>query len=243
MLSNRHNYQFLISLDADDVTMNTVEMKQYLDDQAGLVYYYGDNKSKVQAINADINKVSEFDILVLMSDDMVPVVEGYDDIIAEHMTRYFNDLSGVLHYDDGRTGKELNTLSIMGYNLYKKWGYIYHPDYTSLWCDNEFQEASEKVGKAIYINQVVIRHVWEKYLHDPLHHRNDKFYDVDHAVFLARKAQGFPSGTVLPLPNPVAPPVSPRPQVLQRPSPSFQPRARTVIKMPTPIKVIRRPSR
>lgn len=196
MLSGLHEYEFVISLDIDDMSMSDPEMLAYMNSKPNLSYYHGNNQNKVQAINADLQgKV--FDILFLISDDMDPIISGFDDIIAQDMIRHFPKLDGVLHYNDGRVGKRLNTLSIMGRLIYEQWGYIYHPDYVSLWCDNEFQSVSEASGKSAYIDKVIVKHDWENFS-DALRKKNEAFYNTDRAVFNMRKAAGFPRESVKP---------------------------------------------
>lgn len=198
-LSNTVDYRFLITADTDDATMNNGEMIEYLSSKQNLSYSFGNSKSKVMAINEGVN-TQEFDILVLISDDMMPIIDGFDKIIADEMLKSFPSYDGCLHFNDGRVGRRLNTLSIMGKALYNYFGYIYHPDYTSLWCDNEFQAVTERESKSVYIDTVIIKHIWEEYHNDPLNKRNEAYYNLDKTVFDARKAANFPKESVLPLP-------------------------------------------
>jgi hypothetical protein len=193
MLSGKHPYQFLVSLDNDDRSMNNTEMHAFLDAKKNVTYCYGNSKSKVEAINANMECGGEFDCLVLISDDMLPQVSGYDDIIATKMNEHFSELDGCLHFNDGRTGSALNTLSIMGKRMYDHFGYIYHNDYKSLWCDNEFHEATQKLKKYVYIDQVIISHGWHDVTgNDHLARRNDALYHRDEQVFRIRQRAGFP---------------------------------------------------
>ena len=193
-LSGNHEMKFLLSFDEDDITMNNPHMRQMLDSFGeGIHYYFGNSQSKIQAVNADMEKAPDFDVLLLASDDMVPVQKGYDDIIAKDMEEHFPDLDGVLHYNDGLRGQQLNTLCIMGKPYYDRFGYIYHPDYTSVFCDNEFTEVSRMLGKAVYIDNIIIHHRWMEQGRDALYQRNeDSFlYYKDNLVFGRRKTNGF----------------------------------------------------
>lgn len=133
-LSGKHDCYFVITMDCDDHTMNNQNIHNFLNSKKNIKYCYGNSKSKVEAINANLEDENDWDILVLLSDDMLPLFHGYDDVIVEEMMKHFPNLDGSIHFNDGRVGRVLNTLSIMGKNLYKEWGYIYHPQYTSLWC-------------------------------------------------------------------------------------------------------------
>ena len=89
---------------------------------------------------------------------------------------------------------------IIGRKRYKKFGYLYHPDYVSLWCDNEYTDINKRDGKIKYINEVIIKH--ENFNNigkkgDPLHKKNESFYHKDQHTYQLRKANGFPKESVL----------------------------------------------
>lgn len=205
MLSGKHDIQILCSFDEDDATMNNPEMIDYLDSVENLKYNFGHNTSKIAAVNADMHLADPWDVLVLASDDMYPKIRGYDNIIATYMERFFPGLDGVLHFNDGRY-PQLNTLCIFGYRWYEVYGYIYHPQYQSLWCDNEFQDVSQDSGKSLFINETIIWHGWQQANgQDELYKRNGKFYKSDEEIYHARKARGFPPECVEIIQKPIMP--------------------------------------
>ncbi len=196
MLSGKHRVKFVVTMDADDSTMNNEDMKWWLSPSNGgrkdIFYNYGHSKTKVQAVNADMLAHNDWKILLLASDDMTPIQHGYDDHIYNDMMQHFPDLNGVLHYDDGRVGDRLNTLVIMGKPIYDYFGYIYHPSYISLYCDNEFHDSTYGMGKARYIPKCIIKHDWIEYTgKDNLHIRNESFYGRDGKNFERRKRLSF----------------------------------------------------
>lgn len=196
MLSGELKVKFVVSMDADDSSMNNDDMKWWLSEANGgrknIHYYYGNSKTKVQAINADMHHHHDWKILLLASDDMTVQKHGYDKIIYDDMMKYYSDLDGALHYSDGRVGQQLLTLSIMGKKMYDYFGYIYHPSYTSLYCDNEFHDSVYKMNKCKYIDNVIIKHDWVNYTgRDPLHLRNESYYNSDAVIFERRKRHGF----------------------------------------------------
>ena len=193
LMSKKHNFQFIITADTNDNTMNNDNMREYLISKPNLIYSYGNSQSKIQAVNADMVG-REFDILVLVSDDMIPVVEGYDDIIVENMVKHFPDMDGALHFNDGRVGKnDAITLSIMGKKMYDYFGYIYHPAYRSLFCDNEFRDCVYSMKKCVWIDQVVIKHYWQDLVgNDEIQKLNSKHWTLDQSTYNRRKAAGFP---------------------------------------------------
>ena len=193
MISGKHPYEFFITLDEDDGTMNNREMRAYLDKLVNLKYRFGRHKGKIDAINADMEGL-EWDVLLLVSDDMIPVMKGYDDIIIQMFEQFFPTTDGALHFNDGLFGKNRTiTLSIMGRKLYQRFGYIYHPSYKSFFCDDEFTDEVYKLGKVKYFPQVIIKHDWKGGpLQEVLYKRNNALGAEDKATYKRRKSMGFP---------------------------------------------------
>jgi hypothetical protein len=193
-LSNEHPFHFVISCDIDDPVMNSPEAIAKLQSYPHLSYYFGNNKSKIEACNADIEKHLDFDILLLASDDMLPRVKGFDAIIAYCMTSLFPDLDGVLQFDDGFQHDKINTFPIMGKNFYHRFNYIYHPSYKSLFCDNEMTEVTHILNKCVYIDQILIEHChpWaSKSDVDELYRLNETYFSADRQNFIDRRAKHF----------------------------------------------------
>lgn len=212
MLSGYCDVQFLVSLDHDDPELGKylafldpiLEGDRHQGTDFSICVDIGHNRSKVEAINAGIGSMSDgpvkydpFDILLLASDDMVPQVTGYDRTIADDMARHFPGFDGALNYSDGYRHDTLCTLSVMGRKLYEEFGYIYHPDYKSLWCDNEFTDVcmSTMPRRMVFIDQCIIRHDWMQ-RKDSLYMRNNSFFNADKRTYEARKALGFPKASI-----------------------------------------------
>ena len=151
------NYEFIVSMDLDDSVMNNKEIINYLGNKKNLNFNYSNNKSKIQAINADIPD-SDWDILVLVSDDMIPEVIGFDNIIRNKMLELYPDTDGVLWFYDGWR-RDLNTLCILGRKYYERFRYIYHPSYKSFWSDAEFTDVGNILNKQTFIDNIIIRHL------------------------------------------------------------------------------------
>ena len=97
------------------------------------------------------------------------------------------------------TKGKLITFSILGKKLYEYFGYIYHPDYKSLYCDDEFTQEVKRLGKEKYIDKVIISH--EHWSLEGSENHNQVDYAVqktlhysgrDGFVFNKRKELGFP---------------------------------------------------
>lgn len=195
--SGKHQVRFVISMDEDDETMNTDDIKKFLDELKSnqgvdLVYHYGDSKTKIEACNADMDGET-FDVLLLISDDMVLQQTNYDDIIYEAFQETFPDYSGGIKFSDGLRRDVLMTLPIIGRKIYEKWGYIYNPEYTSIYCDTEQTEVLYRMKKFAVSDMCLAKHEWTSEPFDELHARNEnrQMYEKDGAVFEARKTRNF----------------------------------------------------
>jgi len=194
MMSDACDFEFVVTLNKDDASMNNESMRKFLNDQSNLAYLYGDHKTKIEACNADVEYIRKWDVLVLVSADMIPVVKDFDKIIVELMTKHFPDTDGALHFDDGKFGKDKTiTLSIVGRKMYERFGYVYHPSYKSFYCDNEFTDEVYALGLCHYDPRVIIRHEWcgGPKSKDALYRRNSGMKG-DETTYNRRKLLNFP---------------------------------------------------
>lgn len=181
------NYQILVSVDTDDATM-TEALKKY-EDNVKVKICYGTSKNKIDAINRDVEKADDWHILINMSDDMVFVCRGFDDIIRNS----FDNLKQCLHFPDGNTN-QLITMSILGREFYDRFGYIYNPEYVSLWCDNEQMEVAKLIYAYKYVDMMILNHLhpaFAKADFDNQYKHTESFYGVDAQTFERRKAIKF----------------------------------------------------
>lgn len=187
------NTEIVCSFDNDDETMKEEHVLNAIGQYENVKIFWGDNKTKIEAVNANLEGV-DFDILLLASDDMLPVVEGFDEVIKNKMTEHYPDTDGVLWFNDGYQGNKLNTLSILGKKYYDRFGYIYHPQYKSVWCDNEFMDVANMLGKQTYFDEVIIRHEhpdWGYGNRDVVHHLNNVNGGHDLNLYNQRKNSNF----------------------------------------------------
>jgi hypothetical protein len=188
------NTFFLITLDNDDDEMNSPEVADIFTTFKNIKYVYGDSTSKIHAINRDLETVDEWDIVLLASDDMTPKVKGYDNIIRNKMKEHYPDTDGVLWFNDGHQGNNLNTLCILGKKYYERFNYIYHPEYKSVWSDNEFMLVGNILKKQTYFDEVIIEHEhpdWGYGKRDNIHQVNSTNESHDRNLFLTRKQNNF----------------------------------------------------
>ena len=185
--------KILISCDSDDLSMNNKKIREYLSNIPNVDFIFSKNKSKIEAINSNLNLFS-FDIVLLASDDMIPEVKGYDQIIKNKMNEFYPDTDGVLWFNDGFQGDKLNTLCILGKKYYDRFNYIYFPGYLSVWCDNEFMDVANLLDKQKYFNEVIIRHEhpdWGYGNTDIIHNLNTKNETHDKELYFSRKVNNF----------------------------------------------------
>ena len=188
------NTYFLITLDNDDESMNSSDVEDIFNTFKNVKVIYGTSNSKIHAVNRDIELVNDWDIVLLASDDMTPKVKGYDNIIRNKMKELYSDTDGILWFNDGHMGNKLNTLCILGKKYYDRFGYIYHPEYKSVWSDNEFMLVGNILGKQTYFEQVIIEHEhpdWGYGSRDEIHQNNSKNENQDKLLFTKRKDNNF----------------------------------------------------
>ena len=198
-----------VSCDLDDVSMTRNLVREEIETlmrktEWGRVFY-SDNHSKIEACNANMNEIDyPWDIVVLVSDDMIPQVKGYDDIIRNHMVSRFPDRNGILWFNDGCQGDKLNTLCIYGRAFYERQGYIYHPAYKSLFCDTELTDLCRTEYKNIcaYIPYCIIRHEHpgtgfaDKM--DSLYAANQRYWNDDMYTYISRKRYEYDWSVMIP---------------------------------------------
>jgi hypothetical protein len=193
-MAHHDDYTILCSLDVDDPAMKTQEVLEILKFQRRIRVIWGHSKNKVDAINRNMDTAKDFDILINMSDDMRFIQPGFDLKIIEHFEKYFLDLDGVIHYPDGNVNQLLMTMSIMGKTYFDRFGYIYHPSYTSLFCDNEATDVAKILGKYKFINEQLFEHLhpaFRKSEMDEQYKHTESFYAIDGAIYKQRQSRNF----------------------------------------------------
>lgn len=159
--SGKHDIHYLIKIDKDDFQMNNSRIKSFLENLK--INYSLDVlencKGKIDAINRNVNSYI-FDVVICIADDMDVIENNWDDTVVQDFS---GDYSISLNYNiDPRLEnyKSLVVLPIIGNELYRKFEYIYHPDYVSEYCDNEQTEVFEKLGKLKHIDKKIFNHDW-----------------------------------------------------------------------------------
>jgi autotransporter strand-loop-strand O-heptosyltransferase len=193
--SDIENTTFLISIDSDDIDMNNEDTIKKITEYKNTKLVIGYSLSKIDAINRDLSDFAyDWDIVLIAADDTIPQIIGYDNIIRDNMLFNYPDTDGILWFNDGFQGNMLNTLCILGKKYYQRFNYIYHPDYKSVWSDNEFMAVGNILKKQSYIDQVIIKHehpFWGYGPTDYVHDTNEKDSNHDINLFQTRLSNNF----------------------------------------------------
>jgi hypothetical protein len=201
--SGDHDIQYLVSIDDDDNTMHTSKVLGKLEAMAGVDVVSAPRAGKIGSVNRDMaHALDGWDVVMQISDDFICLVDGWDNRIAEEMEA-FPDGDGVVWFFDG-FNRETDTLCIMGKKYYDRFGYIYNPDYRTLWADTEFTAVADLLDKLVFCDEVLFRHDHPDWLHshgydgqkqgyDELYMENDKSEDRewDENLFNTRKMKNF----------------------------------------------------
>lgn len=176
-----------VVIDDDDESMLSCEVQQRLL-ALGCVVTVDRHGSKIAACNG--GRVTSWDVILLASDDMVPIANGYAIRVLNAMREHFPHFDGAIYFSDGYQGEHCCTLPIFGYRLYDQFGYIYESAYKSLFCDLEQTEVLRATGRLAYVDEKLIEHrhhVTGKSAKDALYEKNDALWPEDQAVYEARK--------------------------------------------------------
>jgi hypothetical protein len=192
----------LVAADTDDASMmNSFVYTKVVNEYKNIKIAYGKSDSKIHAINRNVNELAEFwteaadwDIIVVMSDDMMFLMPNWDEIIRMEMKANFPDGDGYLHFQEKDTKRLLNVMEIMDRTYYERFGFIYHPSYLSLWCDNEKTELAKRLRRYKYIDMEIFVHENPVYGYQPrdeMFDRQQADWGADEANFYKRKALNF----------------------------------------------------
>ena len=199
-LDDEYKTRFVITMDEDDETMNNEEIIAWFEEQKSaleerghsLIYHFGHSKTKIEACNANLEGESA-DALLLASDDMWVKIDGYNRVILDGFKQTFPDGDGAIKFNDGLRQDILMTLPVMGWKWYERFGYIYHPDYVSLYADTEQTAVAHYSGRLAVSEMILAEHKWTAEPFDELHARNEnpEMYGIDGEVYKRRMENRF----------------------------------------------------
>lgn len=147
------DYIILVKIDFDDETMNNDKVIRMLYSRPNVFITIGKCDTKIQAVNRDLPYGYD-DIICCHSDDMWFTKEGFDLDILEA----FEGFDGLVHFPDQVCGDKLITYPMMTRSYYDRFGYVYHPDYISVYADHHQQEVAKKLGMYKFVDKKILEH-------------------------------------------------------------------------------------
>lgn len=190
-MSESDDYFVWAKLDSDDIVMNNeAAIEKIKKEYPEVTVKWGLSNNKVHAINRGLEDLPDYDILCTHSDDMFFTAYGFDNDIREA----FKDWDGLVHFPDQKAGAALITYPMMHRNYYNGLGYIYHPDFANVYCDNFQHLQAQKLGKYKFVNKNILEHrhpIWGFGEKDALLTRTEEpiGYGKDHETFLRLKKE------------------------------------------------------
>jgi hypothetical protein len=98
-----------------------------------------------------------------------------------------------LHFPDGNR-KDLITMTICDREFYDSKGYVYHPSYKSIYCDDEQTHVSKLIGAYRFIDLQIFEHRHANYgkaAFDETYKQNFINEKHDQLNFIKRQSNGF----------------------------------------------------
>lgn len=195
-IHDQENFQILVTADFDDTDMR--DLPQYVTEHPNIRVQYGTSESKIHAVNRDMEFADDdWDIVVVTSDDIYFTFYGFDELIRSEMANNFPQGDGYLHFREKDSGEVLNIMTVCDKTYYNRFGYIYHPDYKSLWADNEQMEVAKMLGRYAYIPTTIIVHKNPAYTEygmerdEMFNHQQEIGWTVDQQTYFNRKNKNF----------------------------------------------------
>lgn len=198
-IRDRDNYLISLTLDLDDDILNTPEVIEKINTYPNVSIEWGVSGSKISAINRSIPDY-DFDVIICWSQDMFMEIYGADDIIRDYILQCQNkrgDVDFLFHIPEKDSMEHLNVLYIATKEYFNRFGYIYHPSYLSLWCDNETMCIAKMLGRYEYVGILgLYSHRNPAYHHynivkDNLFLEQQGHWQVDEDNFHARRRKNF----------------------------------------------------
>lgn len=183
-----------VTADEDDLSMNNPQMINRIEHTDNMSIDFCPPISKIYACNHNIDKY-KWDICFLMSDDMSFTRYGWDKEIIDRVTdRWRGSTDFFAHFNDGFVGDKLPTMNICGYEYYKRFNYLYYPEYKSVSCDAENMYVAQMLGRHNYWPDVFFSHDHPanlKHKPDALYKRNHVHGEGDTKLYFERLRRGF----------------------------------------------------
>jgi glycosyltransferase involved in cell wall biosynthesis len=178
--SKKVEIQYILTLDNDDNQLS--EYMQWLNKLESestqpnftVSHIRGVSDYIVAAVNRGA-KIAKGDILIFMADDFEAPSNWDLDIVSvifdtiqnnKELSYRVGDVTlgrnaqkvALLVSDNCNTAYNLLTLPIITKEFYQEFGYFFHPEFKSMWCDNFIYEQAKRNGYLVDARQIVFTH-------------------------------------------------------------------------------------
>jgi len=189
MFSEHNDLEYILSLDTDDAKAYLPVIRDLVGKLDLKVVIYP-NANMVHALN-NAAKLASGDVLIYVSDDF-ECFDNYDLAIQKAVGK---ETDWVLFVYDGVRDDDVQTISILSKEYYDRFGYIYYPEYTSMWADPDYTEMAKRTGKVIDAMYLTFqhRHFIPGAFYDATYQRQDSPVAWDHGekLFYKRAEENF----------------------------------------------------
>lgn len=190
------NYHVACTLDLDDPVMHNPTVFGRIMNYPNASIQWGRSDNKIHAVNRSIPDM-DWDVIVIASDDIFFNIYGFDAMIRQEMQGHFPEGDGYLHFNEKDSGVNLNVMTVCDRKYYERFNYIYHPEYLSLFADNEQFEVAKMLKRYVYIPYSIMVHKNPAYSEYGM--ERDAMFDeqqalgwtIDQETFNRRKAKNF----------------------------------------------------
>jgi xylosylprotein 4-beta-galactosyltransferase len=183
--SGQHPIEYIFSIDSDD---GSKEAYRKLAEQHGARLIINRNRNHVQAAN-QAARVATGELLILIADDF-----GCPERWDESLVRAIGDRNDVAVLIDDGLGARTMTLPIIDRTYYQRFGHLYFPGYTHMYCDNDLEEVSRRLGKLLDARHLLFPHrhyITGAAAYDQTYHRAGKSWGIGALMFALRQARDF----------------------------------------------------
>lgn len=138
--SGLHEVEYILSIDDTD---SQIAAYQAIAARRGVRLIINANRTHVEASNAAA-RAAQGDLLLQISDDF-----GCPDNWDAALLAAIGDRREVAVFVDDGLGAKTMTLPIIDRAYYERVGYVLHPGYAHMFCDNDLEELARRLGKLV----------------------------------------------------------------------------------------------
>ena len=194
-----HEITHILSVDSDDPQLELYrKLSQASDRFFTSVLIENQNKSVVEATNKAARYADEAHILIYLSDDF-QCPQNWDELIRAKYLEYHHKMGDkfLIKVDDCLQKFEVDvlTIPIMTYQLYIKLGYFWHPEYKSMFVDQDLYHTCLNNNWLALAPELKFPHLHYsngKAPMDETYKNSSAHWDSGKKLYHARRAQRFP---------------------------------------------------